>query len=245
MIDIYYMNLSGDCSYEQSLVLLKHLTPERCERVKRIRNEEMAKKQIFAGAFMQFCLGNALDIPFDEVKLSYNSHKKPYIENSGTFFNMSHSGDYAVLAVSDSEVGIDIESLRRKRISIAKRFFCSEEYEYILAAGDEDAVNRRFLEYWTMKEAFVKYTGTGLDVPLDSFLITGNGDYYCIKMTGSREIDNYIYNRVALRTFDFKSNYNISICSGDKCALEGFEDTLSDSSDNVKKVSIYDVFTSI
>jgi phosphopantetheine--protein transferase-like protein len=99
--------------------------------------------------------------------------EKPHMEGEGERleFNLSHSGKYAVLAVSDQPVGIDVERMKKNRLSVAKRCFCPEEYEDIVQAGDEWQKNIRFLEYWTMKEAYVKRTGEGLRIPLNSFRI--------------------------------------------------------------------------
>jgi phosphopantetheinyl transferase len=61
--------------------------------------------------------------------------------------------------------------MKKNRLSVAKRCFCPEEYEDIVQASDEWQKNIRFLEYWTMKEAYVKRTGEGLRIPLNTFRI--------------------------------------------------------------------------
>ena len=69
-------------------------------------------------------LRSVLKINSDEEML-YNEHGKPYLEH-GPCFSISHSGNTAVLAVSENEIGADIEKLRTPDIRIAKRSFSEE-----------------------------------------------------------------------------------------------------------------------
>lgn len=190
MIHIYYTNLDGDCSYEQSLILYGFLPPERQERVRRAKREDVARKRLYTGAFLQCVLSAETGIPMEYIAYTYGSQGKPEIDyqkletlskdgtvniegkiSYGFHFNLSHSGDYAVLAISDSPIGIDIEYKKNNYEAVAKRCFCREEYENIVAAEDIGGRQRRFLQYWTMKEAYIKYLGEGLKIPLNSFLI--------------------------------------------------------------------------
>ena len=98
---------------------------------------------------------------------------KPYAEGKACF-NISHSGSFAAVAVSDSEVGIDIERIRDVNLGIAKKF-SREEREYILSAENPQ---KAFFEIWTAKEAYLKKYGTGLTVPLDSFSAVGMKNIY-------------------------------------------------------------------
>ena len=201
MIHIYYTNLNGDCSYEQSLILYGFLPPERQERVRSAKREEVAKKRLYAGAFLQYALSAETGIPMEYIAYTYGSQGKPEIDyqkletlskdgtinierkiSYGFHFNLSHSGDYAVLAISDSPVGIDIEYKKNNYEAVAKRCFCQEEYEDIMAVEDIGERQRRFLQYWTMKEAYIKYTGEGLSIPLNSFqIIRQENNLFCVR----------------------------------------------------------------
>lgn len=107
---------------------------------------------------------------------------KPYILHVPWHYNLSHSGDYAALAISDAPVGIDIQQMRPYRDSLVKRFFSDEEaaaYEKLVCAetrdqgtpGGPNAVEVRrgdtagaalFYTLWCRKEAYGKLLGTGL-----------------------------------------------------------------------------------
>lgn len=101
------------------------------------------------------------------LKIGRNSHGKPYFESLHNFyFNVSHSDDLTVIAVSDQNIGIDAEKLRTPNLKVAKRF-CEDEYAYI----NKNPSPTAFFEIWTKKEAYLKYTGEGLHGRLNSFSV--------------------------------------------------------------------------
>jgi len=95
--------------------------------------------------------------------LGYGDHGKPYFENFPDFhFNISHSGKYVAVAFSKKEIGVDIEAVRDVNLKIAGRFFTEQEKEFAKNA-------QAFFCVWTRKEAYVKKTGCGISIPLNSF----------------------------------------------------------------------------
>lgn len=226
MLKCYYMDLESDCSEEQSLVLYKTLLPDRKDKVDRLKNIDMKKKQILTSAFLQYVLSACLNIPIKDIRFNYNSYGKPSIDMSDIYFNMSHSGSYVIVAISDHPVGVDVERRRNDRIGVAKRCFCKEEYEYITGGGDKDEVLDRFLLYWTMKEAYVKYIGMGLAVPLNSFkIIYDNED--CYRIDAGDEPYNGVYEikkDVLLTSFRLDLEYRFSICCKRGC-LNDYKET--------------------
>jgi 4'-phosphopantetheinyl transferase len=87
-------------------------------------------------------------------------------------FNLSHSGDFAFLAIGlGRAVGIDLEQLRAiDPVEVAGRFFARNE---INALERLDAQTRieAFFRCWTRKEAVIKAMGAGLTFPLDAFSV--------------------------------------------------------------------------
>ena len=77
-------------------------------------------------------------------------------------FNLSHSGPYALCALSDGEVGADVEVIRPRRSFLPQKALSGTEFAWFRDRGSrwED-----FYTLWTLKEARVKYTGTGLTLP--------------------------------------------------------------------------------
>ncbi|MBQ1351958.1 MAG: 4'-phosphopantetheinyl transferase superfamily protein [Oscillospiraceae bacterium] len=80
------------------------------------------------------------------------------------FFNLSHSGGFALCGVGDSPIGVDIELVRPRRPGLARRVLAEEEQAQLARA--EDPV-RRLIAFWTLKESYGKCTGDGiLGLPL-------------------------------------------------------------------------------
>ncbi len=105
-----------------------------------------------------------------EVKTTENG--KPYIEGNPLYFSVSHSRTVAVIALSDSPVGVDTEIFtNRKFESVLNRFTTSEKVEI---NGDFTA----FLKNWTVKEAFIKMNGGTLATDLKKLEFV-DGKLYC------------------------------------------------------------------
>ncbi len=87
---------------------------------------------------------------------------KPRVGGNRLFVSASHSGEWVACAVSDAEVGIDIQNVRSiDGDRILRRFGTSEEEALTAAEGSE-----AFFEIWCRKEAFSKYVGEGLSYGL-------------------------------------------------------------------------------
>ncbi len=98
---------------------------------------------------------------------------KPHFTNvPGLFFSVSHSGGLWGCAVADMEVGFDMESVRaRDYLGVARRFFHPRELAHVEAGGLS-----AFLEVWTAKESYVKYTGMGIGDGFGDFsVVSPNG----------------------------------------------------------------------
>lgn len=89
-------------------------------------------------------------------KLVKNSFGKPYIENSGRFFNISHTKGAIAIALSDREVGVDIESPRMISDAAMRRFVGKD--------FPSDALERT--RAWTKCESYAKWLSCGLPITL-------------------------------------------------------------------------------
>lgn len=96
-----------------------------------------------------------------KLPLNYNQYKKPYFSHCKLHFNISHSGDIVAVALSTSEVGIDIEMDDDKRDydALAKRYFGPNELKTYQNSNQKIET---FLSLWTKKEAFHKHVGDGI-----------------------------------------------------------------------------------
>lgn len=88
---------------------------------------------------------------------------KPYMTNhTGLHFNISHCKECVALALSDSEIGIDVEGRRRFSDMLLARSCNDEEQQAVRMAPDPES---EFARQWTRKEAYFKWTGTGILIP--------------------------------------------------------------------------------
>lgn len=104
-----------------------------------------------------------------------NAFGKPHLVGCASLnFNLSHSGDQAVLAIREgTPVGIDIERVRAlEHDDIAARYFCAREAAWIDARPSEEERRTAFFQTWTLKEAVVKAMGMGMSLPLSGFEIS-------------------------------------------------------------------------
>ena len=86
--------------------------------------------------------------------LLFNDTGKPFFEN-GPFFNISHSGRYIVMAVSNKEVGVDIEENVERNMSALIRIFNEAEAKMIKEHAD-------FYYLWCAKESLIKCMGSSI-----------------------------------------------------------------------------------
>jgi len=107
--------------------------------------------------------------PF-RLEFDYNEHKKPFLKSyPKAHFNISHSGDFVLVAFSDCQVGVDIEKNKGNRLKVAKRFFTQEELDDLFAISAEKQQIDYFYQLWTLKESYMKAIGKGISMSLNSF----------------------------------------------------------------------------
>lgn len=133
-----------------------------------LRRQQIAKYQhpkdklrcLVGGLMLRYAFGDDY-----ESRLKTGSHGKLYFENASTHFNLSHSGDYVVLALAKSPVGIDVEEIGTYAPAIPKKCFTLPEQNW-LASHD---IPERFYQLWTAKESIMKAVGLGFTMPPASF----------------------------------------------------------------------------
>lgn len=139
------------------------LSKDEILRAKHYKFESDRQRFITARANLRLILAQHLDTLPQNLQFSYGAHGKPSLVNAPHLnFNLSHSGQLAVCAVSyHGAIGVDIEYLKPRHHlnQIANRFFYPEE----LATFQQFGCNlTTFLRIWTAKESHLKATGVGL-----------------------------------------------------------------------------------
>lgn len=159
---------------------LDNLTPahETCldtaerDRTARFVFDRDRRRYARAHAAMREILGGFLGRPPAEIRFGVGTYGKPYVHDAGVDlrFNLSHSGERALLAVSyGREVGVDVEENRPVDwLPLAHRFFAAREVAELEAMPASEQMDA-FFRCWTRKEAFLKAHGMGLSAPLNAF----------------------------------------------------------------------------
>jgi 4'-phosphopantetheinyl transferase len=151
------------------------LSQDELARAARFRFEHLRRSFLVTHGAQRLLLGRYLRIAPANIRFIYSATGKPSIsETSNIRFNLSHSGDLALLAVTlDCDLGIDVEQTRSlpELANIAERYFSRDETSELMSLPAEQR-ERAFFACWTRKEAYIKAVGDGLSMPLDSFRVT-------------------------------------------------------------------------
>ena len=143
------------------------------EKAKSNRFKFLADKERFltARVVLKLLLEHILGVSQDVINLEISKNGKPFFKNSE--FNLAHSGDYVLIAISNKPVGIDVEIPKDDFDFniILKHTFSLEEITYI---NQNHNRKESFLTLWTRKEALLKATGEGLTDDLTSFSVLNN-----------------------------------------------------------------------
>jgi 4'-phosphopantetheinyl transferase len=101
----------------------------------------------------------------------HTKYKRPYIE--GDFdFNISHSGEYVILAISkNTKLGIDIEKTKPLKFTAFAKYMTAQEWQNIYNNQDQLA---KFFEYWTKKESIIKADGRGFYASIKGIVLDTN-----------------------------------------------------------------------
>ena len=168
MLELISLEIDCDLPDEIFSALSEEISAEKRERLGRLRNRRAAVNTLMGEIAVRRMISERTGLRNDELKFAAGEYGKPYLAGVPRLhFNISHSGDLVLCALSDEPVGIDVELIKPAKLNVAKRFFRSDEYEYIAASRNTDAA---FFEIWTMKESYIKRDGRPLSLKSFSVL---------------------------------------------------------------------------
>ena len=141
--------------------LTGRLHSARAAKARAYGNTPTGRRCLAAGLLLRAALG-------DDAVFETNAFGKPILAD-GRSFNLSHAGDYAVLATGDAPLGVDIERFHEvDYLSVANRFFHPDERAFLASQQD---TQRAFFHIWTLKESYLKAIGRGFSVAPASFCV--------------------------------------------------------------------------
>ena len=171
VIDIWQISLDALITDQHSLILT--LDKEERERYQK-RQNKLQSSYLLSHAACRQILAHYLNLAAGEIKYKKNQHGKPLLDHKTPLnFNMSHSRDKAIVAVTNhSTIGVDIEFSDKNTgwEKIVPRYFHPDEINYLFAQP-KDRQKQTFFQIWTRKEAYIKAIGTGFATALASFSV--------------------------------------------------------------------------
>lgn len=133
------------------------------------------------------------------------------------FFSLSHAKDWAVCAVSDGNIGVDIEYAKAKLVARPEKILHPEEYRaysYITNAVEKQ---KYFYECWVGKESYLKQLGVGLIVRPSNFMVS---EERLVTDEGAKLKKRYVhvYRSEEIKNSDWKfgAGYRMAVCSAKK-----------------------------
>ena len=176
--EIHVWHAALDREKEVIVQLESTLSPEEKARSDRFHFVNDRNRFVVARGLLRELLGGYLHQAPASLEFSYGQHGKPSLSgenaSSGLNFNLSHSSGHVVYAIArERNLGIDVEHVRPESAGedIAQRYFSAREVSDLRTLPPEARVEG-FFHCWTRKEAYLKATGMGLQISLDSFSVS-------------------------------------------------------------------------
>jgi 4'-phosphopantetheinyl transferase len=155
---------------------LELLSVAELRQQRRFYFERDQHRYLVTRALVRTVLSKYAPISPDQWRFATNPYGRPEVANEDAHarllaFNLSHTSGLIILGVTRNRaIGVDVENLHVQRagLEVADRFFALSEVAALRALPLAQQ-ERRFFEYWTLKESYIKAHGMGLSLPLNRF----------------------------------------------------------------------------
>lgn len=187
MLNVFFIRIPEKEKWNKLFHSLKNkVAKETLNEAAAYKSREVGLRRLLGEALLRYVLLHLFVREKSTYQILREEKGKPYLQGiNGVFFNLSHSGDWLACAFSNREVGIDIEKRGKARMGVAHRFFHFKELQQ-LDAIEGYRQDILFYNLWSIKESFLKYTGTGLTRPLNSFAVCNEKQGYVLYEKGKR-----------------------------------------------------------
>lgn len=193
---IYIYNNISDCSDKQYQNYF-NLTPQwRRSKALQYKKLDNRMRSVLAFMLLQHSLREEYGIA-EVPEFVYNEFEKPSFSNLPIHFSLSHCKDAVACAVSDYNIGIDVESIVPYNPDVARRVCSKAELKKLEQSENKDV---DFIKLWTMKEAISKFDGRGLTMSFNEINI---GDYTILTQEASNYILSVCFGKTSGQMVDF------------------------------------------
>lgn len=157
------------------------MSSDRRQKADKLRFEEDKRLCVFSDMMLREMLREAAGIV--SPKFTREENGKPCLAGREVHFNISHSKSFIACAVDSRPIGIDVEAVHLVHNRLLRRVCTQEELCFVTGSKEPPSASEhlseeeslRFLQVWTAKEAYIKYTGKGLGTELTSFSTAEDG----------------------------------------------------------------------
>lgn len=166
-VDVWSVELAFDATALR--FFSQTLSAQELLKFSEFQSLEQANRYLAVRGALRRILAGYLDVEPVDLRFEVNAYGKPYLSNASLFFNISHSKDRLLVAVSDfDQIGVDIERIKTRNnlLGLAKRCFSVDELSFWSDLSADEQV-QVFYQLWVRKEAFVKAVGRGIALGLD------------------------------------------------------------------------------
>ncbi|HTQ27539.1 MAG TPA: 4'-phosphopantetheinyl transferase superfamily protein [Puia sp.] len=184
--------------FDRSLFMLE---PEENKRAERFHRDADRLRFITGRISLKWLAGQYLDCPSTDIQIRKGKNSKPFLQhrsNRKIYHNIAHSGDYVLIALADSELGVDLEKMEDSfnYEEVLSMSFSPAELAFIQKAENQRSC---FYRLWTIKEALAKATSRGLDDGLQS-LPSLDGDHL-VEAAVIGSLDSWHINSFSFETY--------------------------------------------
>ena len=166
-IHLWFADLNSLDRYAISSEVAHWLRGEEKNRYNRYQSQRQREHFLFGRVLLKTILSKYIGCAPADLKLDIDTRGNPFVSSDNTLsltFNLSHSGNRVVFAVSkNQDLGVDLELIKKERaiLKIAERYFSTSETRELRNLPKASQV-KRFYELWTLKESVLKACGYGL-----------------------------------------------------------------------------------
>lgn len=160
LIHIFYIKQTEKLSDDIFYFFLLQLPNFFQQEINAYKHWESAQASLLGKIILQYGF-QKLNCNYSLNDVQIGAKDRPFISNE-IDFNISHSGEYIIVAIStNAKVGIDIEKHRELNINLFRKYF--DEYEWSEIQSSINSL-QTFFDFWTIKESAIKCDGRGVEI---------------------------------------------------------------------------------
>lgn len=197
---IVYLAYLSEFNNTDILSLISFLPKEKKIELNLVKNEKARNKSIVSW-YLLYCA--LKDTGITNYSVNFGENGKPYLVDLPYYFNISHSDDVVLCALSKNEVGIDIQKIKPVSESLLKKVLSKNELKTVKNSLSD------FFWYWTVKESFFKQSGKGIS---EEFFKTDFSPFFNKK--------NFLYGKLTFSVEKVGDFYFCACCEDKKISFK-------------------------